>query len=235
MGASLRRKTWPLVIKLSLETVRRSPCLPPINRKLPSREGCSALVSTEPAKGEVSNPARRQDSSIGKPDPTYNGVTQVKMIVAELGCQGLFSCVFSLGLMRFKDEIMEKIRNHHASKDIGRMLNSKSNPRYRKIFSFNVTRPEDYLQFRALNLNKLRAVSRLRVASKDVMKIYLKDAIMTIKSSEGSQPILIASKDCHVLFSSGLPHFFDKAPQIPRGVNSCLKVPRGGIRRTVDR
>ncbi|CAH1401020.1 unnamed protein product [Nezara viridula] len=86
------------------------------------------------------------------------------MIVAALECQRLFSCVFSQGLMRFKDEIMEKIRNHHASKDIDRVLNSKSNPRYRKICSFNVTRPEDYLQFRALNLNKLRAVSRLRVA-----------------------------------------------------------------------
>ncbi|CAH1399232.1 unnamed protein product [Nezara viridula] len=67
--------------------------------------------------------------------------------------------------MRFKDEIIEKIRNHQASKDIDRVLNSKSNPRYRKICSFNVTRPEDYLQFRALNLNKLRAVSRLRIAS----------------------------------------------------------------------
>ncbi|CAH1388474.1 unnamed protein product [Nezara viridula] len=76
----------------------------------------------------------------------------------------MFSCVFSQGLMRFKDEIMEKIRNHHSSKDIDRVLNSKSNPRYRKICSFNVTGPEDYLQFRALNLNKLTAVSRLRVA-----------------------------------------------------------------------
>ncbi|CAH1397442.1 unnamed protein product [Nezara viridula] len=130
------------------------------------------------------NRLRALDSSIGKPDPTYNWATQVKMIVAALGCQRLFSCVFLQGLMRFKDEIMEKIRNHHASKDIDRVLNSKSNPRYRKICSFNVTRPEDYLQFRALNLNKLRAVSRLRVASKDFMKIYLKDATLTIKSSE---------------------------------------------------
>ncbi|CAH1399668.1 unnamed protein product [Nezara viridula] len=47
-----------------------------------------------------------------------------------------------------------------------------------------VLEPEDYLQFRALNLNKLRAVSRLIVASKDFMKIYLKDATLTIKSSE---------------------------------------------------
>ncbi|CAH1392500.1 unnamed protein product [Nezara viridula] len=84
---------------------------------------------------------------------------------------------------------MEKIRNHHSSKDIDRVLNSKSNPRYRKICSFNVTRPEDYLQFRALNLNKLRAVSRLRVASKDFMKIYLKDATLTIKSSEARRKI----------------------------------------------
>ncbi|CAH1393024.1 unnamed protein product [Nezara viridula] len=37
------------------------------------------------------NRLRALDSSMGKPDPTYNWVTQVKMIVAELGCQGLFS------------------------------------------------------------------------------------------------------------------------------------------------
>ncbi|CAH1392305.1 unnamed protein product [Nezara viridula] len=66
---------------------------------------------------------------------------------------------------------MEKIRNHHSSKDIDRVLKSKSNPRYRKICSFNVTRPEDYLQFRALNLNKLRAVSRLRVAGSEVTRL----------------------------------------------------------------
>ncbi|CAH1406740.1 unnamed protein product [Nezara viridula] len=141
-------------------------------------------MSDERLPRQCFNRLRALDSSIGKPDPTYNWVTQVKMIVAELGCQGMFSCVFSQGLMRFKDEIMEKIRNHHASKDIDRLLNSKSNSRYRKICSFNVTRPEDYLQIRALNLNKLRAVSRLRVASKDFMKIYLKYATLTIKSSE---------------------------------------------------
>ncbi|CAH1392645.1 unnamed protein product [Nezara viridula] len=83
------------------------------------------------------------------------------MIVVELGCQGLFSCVFSQGLMRFKNEIIEKMRNHHVSKDIDRMLNSKSNPRYRKICSFNATKPEDYLQFNALNSNKLRAASQV--------------------------------------------------------------------------
>ncbi|CAH1397507.1 unnamed protein product [Nezara viridula] len=149
-----------------------------------------SLMSDERLPRQCFNRLRTLDSSIGKPDPTYNWVSQVKMIVAELGCQGMLSCVFSQGLMRFKDEIMEKIRNHHASKDIDRVLNSKSNPRYRKICSFNVTRPEDYLQFRALNLNKLRAVSRLRVASSvlnvlmtiTVVKIYKSDLVAAIEN-----------------------------------------------------
>ncbi|CAH1396888.1 unnamed protein product [Nezara viridula] len=114
-------------------------------------------MSDERLPRQCFNRLRALDSSIGKPDPTYNWVTQVKMIVAELGCQGLFSCVFSQGVMRFKDEIMEKIRNHHASKDIDRVLNSKSNPRYRKICSFNVTRAEDYLQGSEFKLIKSRS------------------------------------------------------------------------------
>ncbi|CAH1397964.1 unnamed protein product [Nezara viridula] len=167
-------------------------------------------MSDERLPRQCFNRLRALDSSIGKPDPTYNWVTQVKMIAAELGCQGLFSCVFSQGLMRFKDEIMEKIRNHHASNDIDRVLNSKSNPRYRKICSFNVTRPEDYLQFRALNLNKLRAVSRLRVANKDFMKIYFKDATSTIKSGEdGLRSIHLVGRwlpPAADILTSSLPH-----------------------------
>ncbi|CAH1399866.1 unnamed protein product [Nezara viridula] len=120
--------------------------------------------------------------------------------------------------MRIKDEIMEKIRNHHASKDIDidRVLNSKSNPRYRKICSFNVNRPEDSLQFRALNLNKLRAVSRLRVASKDFMKIYLKDAILTIKSSE-------VCGACNCLVTDPVTHFLIQCIKFNEPKNKYLK------------
>ena len=46
--------------------------------------------------------------------------------------------------------------------------------------------------------------------------------------SVGAQPILIASKDCHVLFSaSSRPYFFDKASKFPKGL--ILRRPPGDI------
>lgn len=113
----------------------------------------------------------------------FNWVTQVRSIFESLGCREEFLSISRNYLIRRKDDILQKITTHLLSIDINRALNSTSNPTYRHISSFNIGEPEKYLSFK-VGFHKVRTVSQLRVCSPVAIKLYLKDATISLKGND---------------------------------------------------
>lgn len=100
------------------------------------------------------------------------------------------------------------ITNHEGSwaqniVEVSTALNPSLSVRYRKICSFNITEPEDYLYFYALDFNRLRTVSHLRVSSNDI-KLLIKDVTLNIKSS----------KVCKCLLTNSMSHLLNQCSEV---------------------
>lgn len=118
-----------------------------------------------------------------KPDIVYNWVSQVRTLADLNSFTEELSINHSNGLIRFKEDILEKVRNHYISIDIQRILKSTNYPLYRILCSYNISEPETYLTFQ-VHIKKLRCISQLRVANTEHIRLYSKNQIFSFKSEE---------------------------------------------------
>ncbi|CAH1397544.1 unnamed protein product [Nezara viridula] len=76
-----------------------------------------------------------------KPDIDFNWVSQFRAIAELNAFAEELSVHHTNGLLRYKDDILEKAHNYYFSTDIQRTLNSTNYPLYRMLCSYNSSDP----------------------------------------------------------------------------------------------
>lgn len=123
-------------------------------------------------------------------------------VLGIVGYEDVFRCASYTWIMKNKNDILERWRNHLISVDIERVMASRYNPRYRHLSSLGAG--EEYIGLE-IPIQWKRIFMQLRLSAEGELRLYLRGITYKIDTS-GDCPV------CNLRRAETLQHIFLECP-----------------------